>query len=274
MRGVLDITAAYRANTSLTDLDKSFESDPDLNRTNVPVDALLKVSGELQTPEIDFDLRLPTVTAEVERKVKSIISTEDMLNRQVIYLLVLNRFYSPEYTGSEGQGGELASVASSTLSSQLSNIIGSLTDKFTLSPQFKSERSDFSDIEVDVALSSRLFDNRLLVNGNLGYRDKSTSQSTFIGDFDLEYLLNRSGTLRLKAYNHFNDASYYLKSALTTQGLGIIYRKDFDNPFKWLRPKKKEKKEVKKGKKSEAAVKREEGTGNNENTQIKEKGSL
>ena len=274
MRGVLDITAAYRANTSLTDLDKSFESDPDLNRTNVPVDALLKVSGELQTPEIDFDLRLPTVTAEVERKVKSIISTEDMLNRQVIYLLVLNRFYSPEYTGSEGQGGELASVASSTLSSQLSNIIGSLTDKFTLSPQFKSERSDFSDIEVDVALSSRLFDNRLLVNGNLGYRDKSTSQSTFIGDFDLEYLLNRSGTLRLKAYNHFNDASYYLKSALTTQGLGIIYRKDFDNPFKWLRPKKKEKKEVKKGKKSEAAVKREEGPGNNENTQIKEKGSL
>ena len=243
MQGVLDITASYRVNTSLTDLDSSFGSDPDLKRTSVPVDALLKVTGDIQSPEIAFDLRLPTVTAEVERKVKSIVSTEDMMNRQVIYLLVLNRFYSPEYTGSEGQGGELASVASSTISSQISNIIGSITDKFTLAPQFRSERSDFSDLEVDVALSSRLFNNRLLINGVVGYRDKSTSQSTFIGDFDLEYLLNRSGSLRLKAYNHFNDASYYLKSALTTQGLGIIYRKDFDNFFKFLRPRRKNKKQ-------------------------------
>lgn len=234
LAGILDITAAYRVNTNLTDLDASFASDPDLTRTSVPVDALLRVRGGFQTPELTFDLRLPTVTPEVERKVKSIISTEDMMNRQMIYLLALNRFYTPEYMGAE-QGGELASVASSTLSSQLQNIIGSLTDKLSVAPSFKSEKSDLSDMEVDVALSSSLFDNRLLINGNLGYRDKSTSQTTFIGDFDLEYLLSRDGRLRLKAYNHFNDASYYLKSALTTQGIGLIYRKDFDDPFKFIR---------------------------------------
>ncbi len=234
LEGLLDITAAYRVNTNLTDLDRSFTSDPDLNRTSVPVDALLKVRGDIHSPEIKFDIKLPTVTSEVERKVRSIISTEDMMNRQVIYLLALNRFYTPEYMGAE-QGGELASVASSTLSSQIQNIVGSLTDKFSVAPSFKSEKSDFSDMEVDVALSSSLFDNRLLINGNLGYRDRSTSQTTFIGDFDLEYLLSRDGRLRLKAYNHFNDASYYLKSALTTQGIGIIYRKDFDDPFTFLK---------------------------------------
>ncbi|MDE6392884.1 MAG: translocation/assembly module TamB [Muribaculaceae bacterium] len=234
LAGILDITAAYRVNTNLTDLDASFGSDPDLNRTSVPVDALLKVTGDIQAPEISFDISLPTVTPEVERKVRSIVSTEDMMNRQVIYLLALNRFYTPEYTGAE-QGGELASVASSTLSSQLQNIVGSLTDKFSVAPSFKSEKSDLSDMEVDVALSSSLFDNRLLINGNLGYRDRSTSQTTFVGDFDLEYLLSRDGRLRLKAYNHFNDASYYLKSALTTQGVGIIYRKDFDDPFTFLK---------------------------------------
>ena len=242
LQGLLDITAAYRVNTSLTDLDLSFQSDPDLKRTTVPVDALLKVTGDIHAPEINFDIKLPTVTAEVERKVHSIISTKDMMNRQVIYLLALNRFYSPEYMGTS-QGGEFASVASSTLSSQIQNILGSLTDKFSLSPSFKSDKSDLSDMEVDVALSSSLFDNRLLINGNLGYRDKSTSQTTFVGDFDLEYLLSRDGRLRLKAYNHFNDASYYLKSALTTQGIGVIYRKDFDDPFtfikRWLRRKKK-----------------------------------
>lgn len=234
MRGLLDITAAYRVNTNLKDLDAGFENDPDLNRTIVPVDALLKVTGDIHAPEIKFDIGLPTVTSEVERKVRSIISTEDMLNRQVIYLLALNRFYTPEYMGAE-QGGEIASVASSTLSSQIQNIIGSLTDRFTVAPSFKSEKSDFSDMEVDLALSSSFFDNRLLLNGNLGYRDKSTSQTTFIGDFDLEYLLSRDGKLRLKAYNHFNDASYYLKSALTTQGIGVVYRKDFDDPLKFIR---------------------------------------
>jgi len=234
LAGLLDITAAYRVNTNLTDLDRSFSSDQDLNRTSVPVDALLKVRGDIHSPEIKFDIKLPTVTSDVERKVRSIISTEDMMNRQVIYLLALSRFYTPEYMGAE-QGGEFASVASSTLSSQIQNIVGSLTDKLSVAPSFKSGKSDFSDMEVDVALSSSLFDNRLLLNGNLGYRDKSISQTTFIGDFDLEYLLSRDGRLRLKAYNHFNDASYYLKSALTTQGIGIIYRKDFDDPFTFLK---------------------------------------
>ena len=234
LRGMLDIIASYRVNTNLADLDESFKSDPDLNRTTVPVDALLKVTGEIDAPEINFDLDLPTVTGDVERKVRSIISTEDMMNRQVIYLLALNRFYTPDYTSAE-RGGELASVASSTISSQIQNIVGSLTDKFSLAPSFKSEKDDFSDMEVDVALSSRLFDDRLLINGNVGYRDRTTSQTTFIGDFDIEYLLSRDGKLRLKAYNHFNDASYYLKSALTTQGIGIVYRKEFDDPLSFIK---------------------------------------
>lgn len=235
----LDIAASYRVNTNLSDLDKSFSTDRDLARTNVPVDAILMVNGDMQHPEISFDIELPTLTQDVERKVKSIISTDDMMSRQIIYLLALNRFYTPEYMGASGNGGELAAVASTTLSSQLSNMIGQLTDKFTLSPSFRSDKGDFSDLEVDVALSSRLLNNRLLVNGNFGYRDRSTSQTTFVGDFDIEYLLSRGGNLRLKAYNHFNDQNYYLRQALTTQGIGVVYRRDFDNPFTFLRRRKK-----------------------------------
>ncbi len=249
LRGMLDITAAYRVNTNLSDLDKSFSTDRELNRTNVPVDALLKVTGDMQQPEISFDISLPTLTQDVERKVKSIISTDDMMNRQIIYLLALNRFYTPEYMSTTNNGGELASVASSTISSQLSNIMGQLTDKVTVAPSFRSDKGDFSDMEVDLALSSRLLDNRLLINGNFGYRDRNTSQTTFVGDFDIEYLLTRSGDLRLKAYNHFNDQNYYLKSALTTQGIGMVYRKDFDNPFTFLKRRKK-----KSNKQSEASV--------------------
>ena len=231
----LDISATYRVNTNLTDLDKSFSTDRELNRTNVPVDAVLSVEGNMQQPDITFDIELPTLTQDVERKVKSIISTDDMMNRQIIYLLALNRFYTPEYMGSGSNGGEWTGIASSTISSQLSNMLGQLTDKFSVSPSFRSDKGDFSDIEVDVALSSKLLNNRLLINGNFGYRDRSNSSTTFVGDFDVEYLLNKNGNLRLKAYNHFNDQNYYLREALTTQGLGVVYRKDFDNWFTFLK---------------------------------------
>lgn len=231
MQAQLDITAAYRVNTNLADLDKSFSTGRELNRTNVPVEAILNVDGELTHPDITFDIGLPTLTSDIERKVRSIISTDDMMNRQIIYLLALNRFYTPEYMGGTGNGGEFSSLASGTISSQIQSALGQLTDKFAIAPSFRTDKGDFSDLEMDLALSSSLLNNRLLINGNFGYRDRATSSTTFVGDFDIEYLLTRKGNLRMKAYNHYNDQNYYLKSALTTQGIGLLYRLDFDRWF-------------------------------------------
>ncbi len=115
-------------------------------------------------------------------------------------------------------------------------MLGQLSDNWAIAPNFRSDRGDFSDMEFDVALSSHLLNNRLLLNGNLGYRDKTMNNNSFIGDFDIEYLLNRSGSLRLKAYNRYNDQNYYFKSALTTQGVGIMFKRDFDSFFSFMRP--------------------------------------
>lgn len=226
----LDIEAIYSLNANIRDLDESFASDREINRTNVPVHALLKTKGVISAPEISFDLEFPTLTSDAYRKVKSIISTDDMMNRQIIYLLALNRFYTPDYMNNSSSNHELTSVASSTISSQLSNLLGHLNENWSISPNFRSDKGDFSDVEVDLALSSQLLNNRLLFNGNFGYRDNAynSRNSNFIGDFELEYLLNAKGSLRLKAYNHFNDQNYYLRNAMTTQGVGIVYKHDFD----------------------------------------------
>ena len=230
---VLDLEAVYSLNANIRDLDESFASDPDLNRTSVPVHALLRAKGIISQPDISFDLEFPSLTTDAYHKVKSIISTDEMMNRQIIYLLALNRFYTPEYMGMTANQNEfLTSVASSTIAGQLSNILGKMTDNLSIAPNVRTDRGDFSDVEVDVALSSQLLNNRLLLNGNFGYRDNTynTSNTNFIGDFDLEYLLNSKGTFRLKAYNHFNDQNYYLRNALTTQGVGIVWKHDFDKP--------------------------------------------
>ncbi|MDE5727035.1 MAG: translocation/assembly module TamB, partial [Duncaniella sp.] len=231
----LDITAAYPVNANLTDLDESFKSDPELNRTNVKLNALMRITGDMRSPEIGYDLEFPTLTSDIDRKVRSIISTDEMMGQQIIYLLALNRFYTPEYMAAT-HGNELVSVASSTLSSQLGSMLGALSDAWNIAPAIRSSKGDFSDVEVDLALSSQLLDNRLLFNGNFGYRDKSLNNNSFIGDFDIRYLLNRAGTIQLKAYNRYNDQNYYLKSALTTQGIGVVFKRDFDNVFSFLRP--------------------------------------
>ena len=232
----LDLVAKYQVKANLTDLDESFLEDKELNRTNVPVDALLIVTGDMRQPEISFDLDLPTLTPDTKRKVKSIISTDDMMSRQILYLLALNRFYTPEYMNNSSHSNELASVASGTISSQLSNILGQISENWAIAPNFRSDRGDFTDMEFDLALSSSLLNNRLILNGNLGYRDKSLNNNSFVGDFDIEYLLNSSGTIRLKAYNRYNDQNYYYKSAQTTQGVGIMFKHNFDNVFSFLNP--------------------------------------
>lgn len=227
----LDLKAVYSLNANLSDLDKSFSQDRELNRTNVPVQALLNVKGDMRQPNISFDLRFPSLTSDTYRKVKSIISTEEMMSRQIIYLLALNRFYTPDYMDTESRNNEIFSVAASTITSQISNMLGKLSDKWSIAPNLRSDNGDFSDIEVDVALSSRLLNNRLLLNGNFGYRDKSLNTNQFIGDFDIEYLLTPRGTWRLKAYSRYNDQNYYLRQAATTQGIGIIFKRDFDSLF-------------------------------------------
>ena len=233
----LDLEAVYSLNANILDLDETFANDPNLKRKNVPVHAILRAKGIISQPELSFDLEFPSLTAESDRKVKSIISTDDMMNRQIIYLLALNRFYTPDYREeAANQNKYLTSVASSTIAAQLSNILGKMTDNLSIAPNVRTDKGDFSDMEVDVALSSQLLNNRLLLNGNLGYREntlnpnKNPNNTNFIGDFDLEYLLNKKGTFRLKAYNHFNDQRYYQRNAMTTQGVGVVWKHDFDKP--------------------------------------------
>ncbi len=227
----LDIEAAYQVTANLYDLDESFLDSRELSRPNVPVRCILNIEGDLRRPDLGFDINLPTVSTDIDRRVKSIIGTTEMMNKQILYLLVLNKFFTPDYANASQQNrfNELSSVASSTLSSQLNNLLGEISDNWNIGTNIRSDKGDFSDVEVELALSSQLLNNRLLLNGNFGYRENTQSNNSFIGDFDLEYLLNPSGAFRLKAYNHYNDRNYSIKSALTTQGVGLMFKKDFNS---------------------------------------------
>jgi hypothetical protein len=223
----LDINALYNLSANIQDLDETLLIET--ANPNIPINCILKLEGRLQNPAITFDLGLPNSSSELERQVKSFIDTEDMMTRQIIYLLVLNKFYTPDYSRNDYRSDEFSIMASSALSAQLSNILGSLTDKVQIGTNIRSRQDGVKDMEVEMLLSSRLLNNRLLFNGNFGYKDNSIMTNAFVGEFDLEYKLTRSGEISLKAYNHANDLYRYNTKSLTRQGVGVMFRKDFSS---------------------------------------------
>jgi len=232
----LSINALYSIpSVNLRDLDESFATMASMNRTTLPVDCKLAVTGQMSAPQISFDLEVKNTSDDVQALVHNIIGTQEMLNREVFYLLLFSKFYSPEYaTNSQNNtGSQLSSFASASLTSQLNNLLGHVSDNLTLGTNFRSDKGDFTDMEMDLSLSTRLLGDRLILNGNLGYRDPANrvglnnNATSFIGDFDVEFLINTSGTLRAKAYSHYNERDYSINNALTTQGIGFIVRKDF-----------------------------------------------
>lgn len=240
----LNLKAVYNIpSANLRDLDESFASLASLSRTTLPVDCKLNVTGPITAPQIAFDLEVKNTSNDVQALVHNIIGTQEMLNREVFYLLLFSKFYTPEYasTSQRQTGSELTSFASSSLTSQLNNLLGHMSDNFTLGTNFRSDKGDFSDMEMDVSVSTRLLNDRLLMTGNLGYRDPAnsigltTTNNTFIGDFDVEFLINTKGTVRAKAYSHYNERDYSINNALTTQGIGIILRKDFKSIYDLLK---------------------------------------
>jgi len=220
----LNINAIYNLAANIQDLEEQLIRDS--ASPTVMVNCVLRLDGHLQNPAITFDLELPNSNAELERRVKSFIDTEDMMTRQIIYLLLLHKFYTPDYSRNDFRANEFSAVASQALSAQLSNILNRLTDKVQFGALIRSRQDGIKDTEVDMLLSSQLLNNRLLFNGNFGYKDNSIQSNAFVGEFDLEYKLSRSGEINLKAYNHANDFYRYTKS-LTRQGVGVMFRKDF-----------------------------------------------
>ncbi|MDR0413702.1 MAG: translocation/assembly module TamB domain-containing protein [Dysgonamonadaceae bacterium] len=241
----LNIKAAYTVSANLGDLDQQFfqsASGSDVGklsvRNNIPVNCVLLLSGPLEHPVIKFDLELPGSTAELERQVKSYIRTDDMLNRQIVYLLVLGRFYTaPEYTRSDLRINNDLSFLTSTLSNQISNMLGVLNNNFRIGTAFHQfYEGNTSNTEVELLLSSTLLDNRLIINGNFGYSNNPYSGENqtgnsipLVGDFDIEYKLTKNGEIRLKGFNHYNYRNYYSLTPEMTQGFGIVFKRDFNN---------------------------------------------
>jgi len=229
----LNLQAQHTINgVSLSDLNvgKSFSN-------TVRVNCLMNITGQPRQPIVDFDLEMPNVNADEQQMVRSVINGQEEMNQQVVYLLAVGRFY-PQGANNASEEQEkpsktslaMQSLLSGTLSGQINNMLNNVikSNNWNFGANISTGDEGWNNAEYEGLVSGRLLNNRLLINGQFGYRDNArTASSSFIGDFDISYLLFPNGNLALKVYNQTNDR-YFTRSSLNTQGIGIIMKKDFN----------------------------------------------
>ena len=230
MAAELDMKAIYKASASLSDII------PDPTQTSgkrVPVNLIMGLQGKMMNPTIGFDLELPQSDQLTKSRLASVISTEQERNRQAFALLVMGRFISPpNITQTASSGVGLASNGSELISSQISNWLSQISDDFDLGFNYRPG-DKISNEEIELALSTQLFNDRVSVTGNFGVARGSanTNQTTnYIGDVRVEYNITEDGKIRLMVYNESNDSRMTTTTQSPyTQGIGVIYQEEFDD---------------------------------------------
>ncbi len=204
------------------------------SKNNVRVNCLMNITGTAEHPVVDFDLALPQASPDVQQMITSVMDSEQRRTQQVLYLLSVGRFYAGDNTanGNYSQASlAMQSFLSGTVSQQLNNIISDVvlkSNNWNFGANISPGDEGMMNAEYEGIISGSMFNNRLLVNGQFGYRDNTNATTSFIGDFDIRYLLFPNGNLQVKVYNQTSDR-YFTKSNLNTQGFGIIFKHDFTN---------------------------------------------
>ena len=229
----LDVVAQYKVTANLKDLFGNEIDQIGTTRTNIPVLACLHLTGRLNNPVLSFSLEFPLSDQAIQQQVLQVINTDEMLMRQVIYLLVFGRFFTPDYLDRAQYAtlNSTYSLLSSTVTGQINSWLSKLTDMLTVGVAIRSDGTGATASQEYEAQFQLHPVDRLVINGNVGYRYNDIANQPFFGDLDVELLLTEDGQWRLKGYTHTVD-KYSLRQASTMQGVSFMWKKDFNIPTK------------------------------------------
>ncbi len=229
----INLSATYKARAKLSPF---FPDDSTkIYNNRYPVDLNLSMTGDLLSPQINFDIGLPTIDASTRQTVLSYVNTEAEVNRQVFSLLILNSFVTPYQLVNAGGGGTVGGAAGSAagsntselLSNQLSNMLSKISKDFDVGVNYRPGDAITKD-ELELALSTQLFNDKLTIDGNVGTNSKNQNSNTIVGDVNVEYKITDDGKVRIKAFNKANDNNQIYINGPYTQGVGIFYREEFN----------------------------------------------
>jgi hypothetical protein len=217
----INIEAVYKVKTTLGEFGPEQDS-----ATRVAVDCIIALRNRLLDPEIYFTVEFPDLKDETRQYIYARLDTNNqaMMSQQMISLLVLNSF-----SQSTGYSGSVGFNTYSLITNQLNNWLSQISNDFDIGVNYRPG-DDLSAQEVELALSTQLWDDRISIDGNIGMRGTDNTQNTnnIVGEVNVEVKLTRDGRLRAKAFNKSNNDLAYTRYAPYTQGVGVSYTQDFN----------------------------------------------
>ena len=220
----LDIKGIYSTKASVATLIADTTS-VSARRT---VNCGIGVSGKLREPKLSFSIDVPDLDPTTKSRVESALNTEDKVQRQFLSLLISGSFMPEEQSGVVNNTNVLYSNVAEIMAGQLNNILQKLDIPLDLGLNYQSSESGTNIF--DVAVSTQLFNNRVIVNGNVGNREyaNSSSGADMVGNLDIEIKLDKSGQLRMNLFSHSaDDYTNYLDNT-QRNGVGIAYQREFN----------------------------------------------
>ena len=221
---ILDIDAMYKTKASIGTLIGDTTSVA--NRRTV--ECKVKITDKMMNPRLQFGIEIPDIDPTIKSRVESALSTEDKVQKQFLSLLISNSFLPDEQSGIVNNSTMLYSNVSEVMASQLNNILEKLNIPLDLGLNYQPNEKG-NDV-FDVAVSTQMFNNRVVVNGSVGnkqYTEKA--QTDVVGDLDIEIKLDKSGAFRLNLFSHSADSyTNYLDNS-QRNGVGLTYQTEFSS---------------------------------------------
>ena len=220
----LDINGIYSTKASIATLI----ADTTAISSRKVVNCGIGISGKLREPQLAFSIDVPDVDPMTKSRVESALNTEDKVQRQFLSLLISGGFMPEEQSGIVNNTSTLYNNLADIMAGQLNNILQKLDIPLDFGLNYQSTGGGANIF--DVAVTTQLFNNRVIVNGNVGNREYgNASNGEVVGDLDIEVKLDKPGEVRLKLFSHSSDDyTSYLDNS-QRNGVGVTYQKEFYN---------------------------------------------
>jgi len=220
---VLNLSTYYKVNANVSTVTgDNFTS----GASHQEIYCYLLLRESLLKPSIKFNIEAPRASEAEKSIITRIKNDPDELNRQFFSLLLWKSFQPLA-----GQSGNTSSAALDLVSNQINAMLAKVSTDYKLNVNMNSDQLSGND-SYEFGVSKGFLDDRLILSGSFGVENQKadeTSQSSLIGDVNLEYLLNQTGTFRINIFNESNDQSTVqtAKQGNFTQGIGLYYKEDF-----------------------------------------------
>ena len=218
----LDVNVLYSLRTSLNAL---IADDSTVGSKRL-VECGISISDRLKNPKIDFSIDIPDLDPTTKSQVDGALSTADKVQKQFMALLLMGSFIPDESSGVVNGSEILVSNMTELMSNQLNSILQKLDIPIDVGIGYQGVYQGTNMF--DVAISTQLFNNRVIVGGSVANRKyNNTASGDMAGDLDIQIKLDDAGKFRLNLFSHSADEYTSYLDLSQRNGVGVSYQKEY-----------------------------------------------